>query len=172
MCQFLSGNNVQCRVHILLVSLRRNAVSYLAASCPIKQHNGRYSQSAARVLKTRCGGAPQPRKCQWREIQSVQFDSGTVPHQLENNSQTIVRAKQRFPFKKQENTEAARTNCSITRRRHVAKRLLRKQEAHAWNELLPHAKTVACKASASAAAPASPTLLLLRYTSVREVFAL
>ena len=56
-CQFLSGNNVQCGVHILLVPWRRDAVSYLAASCPIKQHHGRYSQSAARVLKTRCGGA-------------------------------------------------------------------------------------------------------------------
>ena len=101
LCQFLSGNNVRCGIHTLLVSSRRNAVSCLAASCPIKQHHGRYSQRAATVMITRCGGALQPRKCQWREIQSVQFDSGTVPHQLENNSQTILRATQRVPSKKQ-----------------------------------------------------------------------
>ena len=52
---------------VLLVPLRRNAMSCLAMSCPFKLHHGRYSQSAARVLKTRCGGTPQPRKCQWRE---------------------------------------------------------------------------------------------------------
>ena len=44
---------------VLLVSSRRSAMPCLAASCPIKQHHGRYSQSAARVLKTRCGGAPR-----------------------------------------------------------------------------------------------------------------
>ena len=101
---FLSGTTYGVVSTVLLVFSRRNAMFCLAMSCPIKQHHGRYSQSAARVLKTRCGGALQPRKCQWREIQS-QFDSGTVPHQLENNSQTILHAKQRFPFKKQEKTQ-------------------------------------------------------------------
>ena len=40
---------------VLLVPWRRDAVSCLAASCPINSHHGWYSQSAARVLKTRCG---------------------------------------------------------------------------------------------------------------------
>ena len=44
---------------VLLVPLRRDALSCLAMSCPINQHHGRYYQGAARVLITRCGGAPR-----------------------------------------------------------------------------------------------------------------
>ena len=87
---FLSGTTYGVVSTVLLVFSRRNAMFCLAMSCPIKQYHGRYSQGAARVLKTRCGGAPQPRKCQWRETQSVQFDSGNVSHQLEKNPRTIT----------------------------------------------------------------------------------
>ena len=83
-------------------SFPRGDVLPLSMSCPTKQHHDCYSQGTATVPMTRCGGAPQPRKCQWRETQSVQFDSGTVPHQLENNWQTILCATQRVPSKKQE----------------------------------------------------------------------
>ena len=37
------------------------------------------------------------RPATWRETQVIQFDSGTVPHQLENNSPIILRATHGFP---------------------------------------------------------------------------
>ena len=55
-------------------------------------------------------------------------------------------------------------NCS----HHSAKQHLWQQDAHSWNVVCPHAKTVACKTSASAVASASPTLLLWRVNVVRE----
>ena len=48
------------------------------------------------------------RPATWRETQVIQFDSGTVPHQLENNSPIILRATHGFPTRKQEHTEGAK----------------------------------------------------------------
>ena len=52
------------------------------------------------------------------------------------------------------------------------KRHLWQQQAHTPNKQNSQVRTVAFTACASAVAPAPPTLLLKRFSSVREVFAL
>ena len=58
------------------------------------------------------------RPATWRETQLIQFDSGTVPHQLENNSRTTLRNTQSFPLghKKTQKEQNKRTT---TRRRQL-----------------------------------------------------
>ena len=47
---------------VLLISSKWNATSCLATSCLVKSQHSRCSQSAATVLMTWCGGAPQSGK--------------------------------------------------------------------------------------------------------------
>ena len=56
-------------------------------------------------------------------------------------------------------------------RRHALEVRTAEHLEHALNTHFLHVKTVACSASASAAAPASPTLLPFRNSLVRMVFA-
>ena len=51
---------------VLVVSSKRETMSSLATSCLVKSQHSRYSQGAAAIRMTWCGGAPQLGKCQWR----------------------------------------------------------------------------------------------------------
>ena len=58
------------------------------------------------------------RTATWRETQLVQFDSGTVPYELENNSLIILRATHGFILGKRKHRRSKK-NCTRTRRRQV-----------------------------------------------------
>ena len=58
------------------------------------------------------------RPATWRETQVIQFDSGTVPHQLENNSPIILRATHGFP-PGNKNTQKEQNKRTTTRRRQL-----------------------------------------------------
>ena len=58
------------------------------------------------------------RPATWRETHFVQFDSGTVPHQLENNSLIIFRAPHGFP-PGNKNTQKEQIKRTTTRRRQL-----------------------------------------------------
>ena len=58
------------------------------------------------------------RPATWRETQVIQFDSGTVPHQLENNSPIILRATHGFP-PRNKNTQKEQNKRTTTRRRQL-----------------------------------------------------
>ena len=72
---------------ILVVSSKREAMSSLAMSCPVKSQHSRCSQSAATVLMTWCGGAPQSGKTMTverplRRITSCSLDRSRCQHVL------------------------------------------------------------------------------------------
>ena len=66
-----------CTVSTILVgSSRREAMSSLAMSCPVKSQHSRCSLSAATVVMTWCGGAPRKTQKQ----QHKHHDNGTTAH--------------------------------------------------------------------------------------------
>ena len=106
-CHVLSGHNVLKTVH--------GAACFLETECHVPPRPVVPYQTTSRSLFAR----RRPRRsATWRETQEIQFDSGTVPYQPDNNSIIILRATHGFPPGNKQ-TQKGQTKRTTTRRRQL-----------------------------------------------------
>ena len=142
---------------------RRNAMSCLAMSCPLERHHGRYSkgppQSWRRAVMAHCNrGSADGERLNW----SKRFWNLATPTLRTFRTSECLPSTQKK--KHRSSTQKLHKNLMTPTANTTVQRDICGNKKHMpWNKKSSHVKTVACRDFASAAAPASPTLLMLRF---------